>query len=111
MKIHHVAGLIVIHVDIGLQFFGQSDVVEGVFGGKVGRGKVVKTVGDEDFHGGVRDHRFAQFFCDIDILIFPAVIFPCLIERCQHFIRQVTLERQFAPDIILKGGGIWAIDR
>ena len=74
MKIHHVAGFVVGHGDVGALFLRKLYMIEGVFGGEVGGGEVVVAVGDQHFHGGVQLEAFAEGLCDVDIMVLECVV-------------------------------------
>src|SRR5580700_3155500 len=48
VQIHHVSGVVVLQVDVFLEFFGQAEVLHGVFGGNERSGQIVQTVFDFD---------------------------------------------------------------
>ena len=43
-QIHHVTGVVILHLNVGAQLFRQVEMVHGVFGAEERRGEVIEAV-------------------------------------------------------------------
>ena len=56
VDIHHVACVVVSHADVAAQRFVEAEMMEGLFGGEVGRAEIEVAVGDKDLEVFIEGH-------------------------------------------------------
>jgi hypothetical protein len=111
VDVHHVARFVIGHADVLAKRGIEAEMVEGVFGGEVGRAEIVVAVGDEDLEIFIEVHGAAQSFSDIDILIFEIAVRPLPPNFfAENFVRGVGFKFEFGADVIIERRSVWAVD-
>src|ERR1700692_343295 len=118
VEVHHVARVVVLEVDVFLEFFGKEEVLHGVFGGHERSGQIVQAVLNFDLKMGIGEHGLNEVAFDVgrsgEAEIFSAFMLP--VPRGFGFFRNGAIftvlqaKFQLVAQVGVESGGVGSGD-